>query len=633
MVGLTLLPLLCCLIGIRAQLTDDFNCPDTCGEYKKEDKTMINLQTDCVAYDEKTECPADLEKKEKKKKKKKAANTRIVGGDEVKDPLPWMVMFEFQVEQCGGSIINSRFVLTAAHCPCSPSMKVPICSRAIGIVEDDNPITVPDMAAATKDISIFIGATVRNPDNDNKVWTYSELLEGGEAAGLKFKADMIMIHPKLSTSQDFMFTPDISLLRLEKAIPSFSETLRPVCLARPDQQDLPLCSDVSQDRLATKEEDNESIKGKKKGGCGIIAGWGTRYSSGMLSGTNCATSPSKQYPARAKACSKDAWLADGKQSYDCSKKTPLPSDFQKSCEGFMKEVNFQHAAEGSSQKWEYGSFNDLANEAPLKVVYPEKKKSSKSGEEGARRKRATKKKRKKSSKPFVCSSTDMDFMAQQFAADNPTLKEKDFPGWCATKVNKKNQVQEMGLCTEDCKSEHTGLQFATVNILTSDECTYLDTGAKVQNDWELCAGKKNLFPKERYTFLKIKKKKEELNADKTAYEKMDAKLKPTHKPSKFKFIFQGMTNDFEGLKDDYPYNWYLGGKDTCQGDSGGPLWRNIQVDGAVKVLQLGVVARGQGCAAFNSPGVYTRVSQIYDWLKETVTKNSEDTNLCPAVAK
>ena len=48
---------------------------------------------------------------------------------------------------------------------------------------------------------------------DNKVWTYSELLEGGEAAGLKFKADMIMIHPKLSTSQDFMFTPDISLLR------------------------------------------------------------------------------------------------------------------------------------------------------------------------------------------------------------------------------------------------------------------------------------------------------------------------------------------------------------------------------------------------------------------------------------
>ena len=28
--------------------------------------------------------------------------------------------------------------------------------------------------------------------------------------------------------------------------------------------------------------------------------------------------------------------------------------------------------------------------------------------------------------------------------------------------------------------------------------------AKVQNDWELCAGKKNLFPKERYTFLKIK---------------------------------------------------------------------------------------------------------------------------------
>ena len=42
---------------------------------------------------------------------------------------------------------------------------------------------------------------------------------------------------------------------------------------------------------------------------------------------------------------------------------------------------------------------------------------------------------------------------------------------------------------------------------------------------------------------------------------MDGEEKESSRPGKYKFIFQGKTNDFEGLSEDYPYNWYLGGKE------------------------------------------------------------------------
>jgi len=49
-----------------------------------------------------------------------------------------------------------------------------------------------------------------------------------------------------------------------------------------------------------------------------------------------------------------------------------------------------------------------------------------------------------------------------------------------------------------------------------------------------------------------------------------------------------------------------GGKDACQGDSGGPIFASMP--GNRQVIQLGVVSRGQGCAAKGYPGVFTRLA-------------------------
>ena len=50
----------------------------------------------------------------------------------------------------------------------------------------------------------------------------------------------------------------------------------------------------------------------------------------------------------------------------------------------------------------------------------------------------------------------------------------------------------------------------------------------------------------------------------------------------------------------------------------------------MKATQIGVVSRGWICGGFNSPGIYSRVSKVVDWIKTMVEEEMEKENYCDA---
>jgi len=61
------------------------------------------------------------------------------------------------------------------------------------------------------------------------------------------------------------------------------------------------------------------------------------------------------------------------------------------------------------------------------------------------------------------------------------------------------------------------------------------------------------------------------------------------------------------------------GEGSCNGDSGGPLV--LKSSQGVDV-QVGVVSWGASCAYKDFPGVYSRVSSAYDWIREVTCRRS-----------
>jgi len=619
----------CFLILLLIQLhgfvidAEDFNCDASCGHYSAADDMMRHLQDKCKAYDpeEAASCKDQLgeEVVAPGASKKHPKNTRILGGSDLKEAIPWMVRIKVEEAMCGGTLINARFVLTAAHCFCAGTS---MCNREIGDIGDGSPMKIEDMAHVTGLTVLYIGATGLHPVS-KKMWHVLQIENDEEAKkhGIYHKADNIYIHPLLCTKEEYKNTPDATLIRIAKPV-TFSSSVVPVCLTKPDDQDLPYCSDTSLDEIAATTTKG-NVDGKMKGGCGVIAGWGAKYTD-KLKGRDCSTMPAKEFPARSSKCTSLSWITHGEQSFECQKnKEPLPSDFYPICQEAMRELNFQFETLSKDGKKTPGNYTTITNNAPIKVAVGKKKTLK------------------------FCSTTDMANIRQKYLNQNPGKKDSDFPGWCATKVfegknSQQKQIKEIGICSENCKNKNTQIQFATVNVLTQDECKILieknpdkelDT-LYWNNEYEMCAGKKHHFPSNSPIFKRKKKRKEHLAKDMEKFKELEKQYgKETadqyYKPGKHVYKFEKYDNTYAGVAADYPYNWYLGSIDTCQGDSGGPMWRNKPVGGDVRGTQLGVVSRGNSCGEFNFPGIYTRVSKIYDWIKQTVEANKESTKLCP----
>jgi trypsin len=66
------------------------------------------------------------------------------------------------------------------------------------------------------------------------------------------------------------------------------------------------------------------------------------------------------------------------------------------------------------------------------------------------------------------------------------------------------------------------------------------------------------------------------------------------------------------------------GQDACQGDSGGPLVIPGASGDGSDDIQVGVVSWGVGCASPDFPGVYSRLSEAYDWIVSEVCSQSSD---------
>jgi trypsin len=65
-------------------------------------------------------------------------------------------------------------------------------------------------------------------------------------------------------------------------------------------------------------------------------------------------------------------------------------------------------------------------------------------------------------------------------------------------------------------------------------------------------------------------------------------------------------------------------QDSCQGDSGGPLIIKGNDSGGADDVQVGIVSWGIGCAESGFPGVYSRISSAYEWIRSEVCLKSSE---------
>lgn len=89
--------------------------------------------------------------------------------------------------------------------------------------------------------------------------------------------------------------------------------------------------------------------------------------------------------------------------------------------------------------------------------------------------------------------------------------------------------------------------------------------------------------------------------------------------------FNGQTVAYNGYVDENMLCASQLNVDACQGDSGGPLIYGASFSNNPEGdVQIGIVSWGLGCALEAFPGVYSRISEEFDWITEQVCDLSND---------
>ena len=98
----------------------------------------------------------------------------------------------------------------------------------------------------------YIGATEVKADEETgtkkMIWEQVTDFRDQKAEHLTYTVDKMFIHPLLGTSKEHNMNPDLALAHLSRPVESFSDLVRPICLARPGGEERPSCPDSSIDR-------------------------------------------------------------------------------------------------------------------------------------------------------------------------------------------------------------------------------------------------------------------------------------------------------------------------------------------------------------------------------------------------
>ena len=185
-----------------------------CNTNSDDEDEMVEVQ--CVEEEEDCECGPV----------KEWANERIVGGGEApKHAYPWQISILWSDKVtashiCGGSIISSKYILTAAHCFHESIYTTPLPEEAADQLSDE----LQDYYFTPDEVFVLVGAHYL-PNNDEI--TSTELRNNKNIHRVR----EIIIHDQYDPPKT-SFQYDFTILKLESIL-KFSSTVAAVCLPDP----------------------------------------------------------------------------------------------------------------------------------------------------------------------------------------------------------------------------------------------------------------------------------------------------------------------------------------------------------------------------------------------------------------